>query len=90
MGESRRRGWLADFFIRLWQEKPLGTACGILLILILILIFVAILPRGWRPIRIGKYTWQTYCKRHPRSTSWGPITWGETCSAAFSMELGFP
>ncbi len=40
MGEPRRRGWLADFFIRLWQEKPLGTGCGILvLILILVAIF---------------------------------------------------
>ena len=46
MGESRRRGWLADFFIRLWQEKPLGTACGIL---ILILIFVAIFAEWLAP-----------------------------------------
>ena len=46
MGESRRRGWLADFFIRLWQEKPLGTACGIL---ILILIFVAIFAERLAP-----------------------------------------
>ena len=46
MGESRRRGWLADFFIRLWQEKPLGTACGIL---ILILVFVAIFAEWLAP-----------------------------------------
>ena len=46
MSESRRRGWLADFFIRLWQEKPLGTACGIL---ILILIFVAIFAEWLAP-----------------------------------------
>ena len=37
--EPKRRGRLADFFIRLWKEKPLGTACGMI---ILLLIFVAI------------------------------------------------
>ena len=46
MSESKRRGWFTDFFIRLWQEKPLGTACGIL---ILILIFVAIFAEGLAP-----------------------------------------
>ena len=35
----KTRSRLADFFIRLVKEKPLGTACGII---ILILIFVAI------------------------------------------------
>ena len=35
----KRRSWLADFFIRLVREKPLGTISGII---ILILIFVAI------------------------------------------------
>ena len=37
--ESKRRSRLADFFIRLLKEKPLGTISGII---ILILIFVAI------------------------------------------------
>ncbi|MDE0122335.1 MAG: ABC transporter permease [bacterium] len=37
--EANRRSPLADFFIRLVTEKPVGTACGII---ILILIFVAI------------------------------------------------
>ena len=37
--ESKRRSRLADFFIRLLKEKPLGTVSGII---ILILIFVAI------------------------------------------------
>ena len=37
--EPKRRSRLAEFFIRLVTEKPLGTACGII---ILILIFVAI------------------------------------------------
>ena len=42
----KRRGWLVDFFIRLGQEKPLGTACGIL---ILILIVVAFFAEGLAP-----------------------------------------
>ena len=39
VSEPKRRSRLADFFIRLVREKPLGTASGIIL---LILIFVAI------------------------------------------------
>ena len=39
VSEPKRRAGLADFFIRLVREKPLGTACGII---VLILIFVAI------------------------------------------------
>ena len=39
MSEPKQRSQIADFFIRLWREKPLGTACGII---ILILIYVAI------------------------------------------------
>ena len=42
--ELKRRKGLADFFIRLWKEKPLGTACGIIiLILILVAIFADVL-----------------------------------------------
>ena len=39
VSEPKRRTGLADFFIRLWREKPLGTVCGII---VLILMFVAI------------------------------------------------
>ena len=40
----KRRSRLADFFIRLVREKPLGTACGIIiLILILVAIFADVL-----------------------------------------------
>ncbi len=46
ISEPKRRGRFADFFIRLWQEKPLGTACGIL---ILILIVVALFSEGLAP-----------------------------------------
>ena len=35
----KRRSRLADFFIRLWKEKPLGAASGVI---VLILLFVAI------------------------------------------------
>ena len=42
--EPRRRSGLADFFVRLWKEKPLGTASGIVvLILILVAIFADVL-----------------------------------------------
>ena len=42
--ESKRRTGLADFFTRLWKEQPLGTACGIIgLILILVAIFADVL-----------------------------------------------
>ena len=37
--EHKRRGRLADFFIRLLKEKPLGSFCGMI---ILLLIFVAL------------------------------------------------
>ena len=49
----KRRSRLADFFIRLVKEKPLGTASGII---ILILIFVAIFAMFWRLIHTGKCT----------------------------------
>ena len=44
--EPKRRSRLADFFIRLVREKPLGTVCGII---ILILIFVAIFANVLAP-----------------------------------------
>ena len=44
----KRRSRLADFFIRLVKEKPLGTACGII---VLILIFVAIFADALAPYR---------------------------------------
>ena len=44
--EPKRRAGLADFFIRLAKEKPLGTVCGII---VLLLIFVAIFGRVLAP-----------------------------------------
>ncbi len=42
--ESKRRTALADFFIRLLKEKPLGIACGmIVLLLMLVAIFADVL-----------------------------------------------
>ena len=44
VSEPKRRTRLADFFTRLWKEQPLGTACGIIvLILILVAIFADVL-----------------------------------------------
>ncbi len=37
--QPKRRGRFADFFIRLVKEKPLGTICGMITLL---LIFVSI------------------------------------------------
>ena len=44
--EPKRRGRFADFFIRLLKEKPLGTACGVI---VLLLIFVAIFADALAP-----------------------------------------
>ena len=49
--EPKRRSWLADFFTRLVREKPLGTICGII---ILILIFVAIFADVLAPYSYDK------------------------------------
>ena len=44
--EPKRRGRLADFLIRLLKEKPLGMACGMI---VLLLIFVAIFADALAP-----------------------------------------
>ena len=59
----KRRSRLADFFIRLVREKPLGTACGII---VLILIFVAIFANVLMPY--------PYYEVHPRDMLQGPST----------------
>ena len=46
VSEPKRRSRLADFLIRLLKEKPLGTFCGII---ILILIFIAIFADALAP-----------------------------------------
>ena len=52
--ESMRRTALADFFIRLLKEKPLGIACGmIVLLLILVAIFADVLaPYGYTKMHL--------------------------------------
>ena len=52
--EPKRRDRFADFFIRLWREKPLGTACGmIVLLLILVAIFADVLaPYGYTEMHL--------------------------------------
>ena len=49
--EPKRRGRFADFLIRLWREKPLGTACGMI---ILLFIVVAIFADVLAPHDYGK------------------------------------
>ena len=44
--ESKRRGRLADFLLRLLKEKPLGIACGMI---VLLFIFVAIFADALAP-----------------------------------------
>ncbi len=46
MSEPKRRSRFADFLIRLFKEKPLGTACGMI---VLLLIFVAIFADALAP-----------------------------------------
>ena len=44
VGQPKRRSRLADFFVRLAREKPLGTISGIIvLLLILVTIFADVL-----------------------------------------------
>ena len=52
--EPKRRGRFADFFIRLLKEKPLGTICGIIiLLLVLVSIFADVLaPYGYMEIHM--------------------------------------
>ena len=54
MSEPRRPTGLGDFFVRLWTEKPLGSACGIIvLLLILVAIFADVLaPYGYLEIHL--------------------------------------
>ena len=71
----RRHTGLGDFFIRLWTEKPLGSACGII---VLLLIVVAVFADVLAPMAIRKYTWQTGCRAHRPGICWVPTSWGET------------
>ena len=54
VSEPKRRAGLADFFVRLWREKPLGTISGIIvLILILVAIFADVLaPYGYTEMHL--------------------------------------
>ena len=39
--EPKRRGRFADFILRLWREKPLGTACGMIIFLFIVVAIFA-------------------------------------------------
>ncbi len=55
MSESRQRSRFADFFIRLWQEKPLGTFSGmVILLLIIVALFADVLaPYGYAKLHLA-------------------------------------
>ena len=74
--EPKRRSRLADFFVRLVREKPLGTISGII---VLIFIFVAIFADDpWLLFHMMKYTYWTGCRARQPSICWVPTSWGET------------
>ena len=52
--EPKRRGRFADFWIRLFKEKPLGTACGVIIsLLILVALFAdALAPYSFREMHL--------------------------------------
>ncbi len=53
--EAKRRSFLADLFIRLFREKPLGTVGGIIvLVLLLVGVFAGLIaPYGYNDIFVG-------------------------------------
>ena len=53
--EPKKRGRFADFFIRLWREKPLGTFSGmIVLLFIVVAIFADVLaPYGYMKLHLA-------------------------------------
>ncbi len=58
VSEPKRRGRFVDFFSRLWKEKPLGTFCGmIVLLFILVALFADVLaPYGYMEIHMFDMT----------------------------------
>ena len=65
------------FFGRLLREQPLGTAGGIV---ILLLVLVSIFADGLaRPIASRRSTCATVCRPPRPSTCWAPTTWAATC-----------
>ncbi len=76
MSESKRRGRFADFFIRLLKEKPLGSFCGMI---ILLLIFVALFADVLTPYPYDKLNLGDRLQGASlRSICWGPTSWEET------------
>ena len=69
------RGPFADFFGRLWRQKPLGIASGIV---ILILILLAIFADALAPYPFDQLNLTGYRARRP-AICWGPTSWAATC-----------
>ena len=55
VSEPKTRAGVAYFFVRLWKEKPLGTACGIIIVLfVLAAVFADVLaPYGYREMSLA-------------------------------------
>ena len=67
---------LRKFFARLVQEQPLGTAGGIV---ILLLVLVSIFADGLAPSASRRSTCAIAYRLRRPSTCWAPTTWGATC-----------
>ena len=67
---------LRKFFTRLVREQPLGTAGGIV---ILLLVLVSIFADGLAPYRYQEIHLRDRLQGPRRSTCWAPTTRGATC-----------
>ena len=78
----RRNAGLAGFCVRLWREKPLGTACSIIvLLLLLVVIFADVLaPFEYMEIHL-RDRMQGSSAQYLLGTdlSSAPIIWGGIC-----------
>ena len=73
--ESARHFGLAAFFVRLVREKPLGTASGIV---VLLLILVSIFADVLAPYPIDEQHLVDRLQAPSARISWVPTSWGET------------
>ena len=70
------RGQFADFFGKLWRQKPLGIASGIV---ILILILLAIFADVLAPYPFDQLNLADRLQAHRPAICWAPTSWAATC-----------